>query len=117
MASAFPLLGLFSFFLGGFEILVMSMQIGMIAGMVGVMIGGGAAQAAVAGGMTGLAIQLLLHLADRSLHGEVSGRVGRCPSGNGNKSGNHRRTSCPPQLLFAYADSQSKCNTPACRLL
>ncbi len=72
-ASAFPLLGLFSFLLGGFEILVMSMQIGMLAGMTGVVIGGSTvARVAVAGAMTGLAIQLLLHLADRSLHGEVT---------------------------------------------
>ncbi len=73
MASAFPLLGFFSFLLGGFEILVMSMQIGMLAGMTGVVIGGSTvAQVAVTGAMTGLAIQLLLHLADRSLHGEVT---------------------------------------------
>ena len=73
VASAFPLLGLFSFLLGGFEILVMSMQIGMVAGMTGAAIGGSTvAQVAVAGAMIGLAIQLLLHLVDRSLHGEVS---------------------------------------------
>ena len=71
--AAFPLLGLFTFLLGGFEILVMSLQTGMLAGMVGAMVGGAAlASVAVAGAAAGLGVQLLLHLADRSLRGEVS---------------------------------------------
>ena len=73
LASAFPLLGLFSFFLAGFEIVVMSIQIGMLAGMIGVMTGSNAvAPVVAAGAMSRLAIQFLLHLADRSVHGEVS---------------------------------------------
>ncbi len=73
MASAFPLLGLFSWLLGGFEILMMSMQIGMLAGMLGVMTDSqGPVRVALVGALTGLAVQLLLHVADRALHGEVS---------------------------------------------
>ena len=73
MASAFPLLGLFSWLLGGFEILMMSMQIGMLAGMLGVMTDSqGPARVALVGALTGLAVQLLLHVADGALHGEVS---------------------------------------------
>lgn len=73
VAAAFPLLGLLSVLLGGFEILVMSAQIGMVAGMVGAMVGGGsAAQAAGIGALCGFVIQCLLHLVDRSLHGEVT---------------------------------------------
>ena len=72
MLSAFPLLGLFMFLLGGFEIIVMSMQIGMVAGMVGVMTGAsGVGTAALAGALTGLVIQLLLHLTNSVYHGEV----------------------------------------------
>ena len=72
MLSAFPLLGLFMFLLGGFEIIVMSMQIGMVAGMVGVMTGAsGAGTAALAGALTGLVIQLLLYLTNCVYHGEV----------------------------------------------
>ena len=74
MASAFPLLGLFSFLLGGFEIIVMSMQIGMLAGMIGVMTGSTtAAQVALVGAAGGFAIQCVLHVADRTLRGEVLG--------------------------------------------
>ena len=73
MASAFPLLGLFSWLLGGFQILMMSMQIGMLAGMLGVMTDSqGPARVALVGALTGLAVQLLLHVADGALHGEVS---------------------------------------------
>jgi len=73
MASAFPLLGLFSWLLGGFEILMMSMQIGMLAGMLGVMTDSqGPARVALVGALTGLAVQLILHVADGALHGEVS---------------------------------------------
>lgn len=72
VVSAFPLLGWFSYLLGGFEIIVMSMQIGMVAGMVGVMMGDGTiVPAVVAGGGTGLAIQFILDVADRRLRGEV----------------------------------------------
>ncbi len=73
MAAAFPLLGLLSVLLAGLEVVMMSMQIGMFAGMVGAMLGAGpTALAAGAGVTTGLVVQLLLHVADRSLHGEVS---------------------------------------------
>ncbi len=73
MASAFPLLGLFSWLLGGFEILMMSMQIGMLAGMLGAMTDSqGPARVALVGALTGLAVQLILHVADGALHGEVS---------------------------------------------
>lgn len=72
VVAAIPLLGLFSILLGGFEILVMSAQIGMIASMVGAMTGSGsAAHVAGAGALCGFIIQALLHLVDRSLHGEV----------------------------------------------
>ena len=72
LVAAFPLLGVFSYLLGGFEIVVMSMQIGMLAGMVGGMMGGdGVAQVALAGAVTGLVIQGLLDVADRRLRGEV----------------------------------------------
>jgi len=72
MVAAFPLLGLFSYLLGGFEILMMSLQIGMFAGMAGAMVGGDlVGPAAMAGVLTGGLVQFLLHMADRSLHGEV----------------------------------------------
>jgi hypothetical protein len=67
-----PLFALFSWILGGFEIIVMSMQIGMIAGMGGPMVSGGsAATIAIAGAAAGFLIQLLLHALDRAQHGEV----------------------------------------------
>jgi hypothetical protein len=73
VVAAFPLLGIFSFVLGGFEILVMSAQIGMIAGMVGAMTDSASAvQVAGGGALCGFMIQAVLHLADRSLHGEVT---------------------------------------------
>ena len=77
MVSALPLLGLFMFLLGGFEIIVMSMQIGMLAGMIGIMTGvltdgEVVAPVVMAGAMTGLTIQVLLHATDHTLHGEVS---------------------------------------------
>jgi hypothetical protein len=72
LVSAFPLLGLFSYLLGGFEIVVMSMQIGMLAGMVGVMMAeDGVTQIILAGAITGLVIQGLLDAANRALRGEV----------------------------------------------
>jgi hypothetical protein len=70
--SAFPLLALFSFLLGGFEIIVMSMQIGMVAGMVGVMSGAdGPVAVATVGALVGLTVHALLYLTSRVLHGEV----------------------------------------------
>jgi hypothetical protein len=74
--AVFPLLGLFMVLLGGFEILMMSLQIGMIGGMVGGMIGGMAVGGTIwsvllAGSLTGLTIQSLLHVSDRQLHGPV----------------------------------------------
>jgi hypothetical protein len=74
--SALPLLGLFTVLLGGFEILMMSVQIGMIAGMAGVMARGEPLGTAVLRGVvTGLVIQFLLHLADLRLHGPVKQNV------------------------------------------
>lgn len=68
-----PLFALFSWMLNGFEIIVMSLQIGMIAGMGGPMVAGGsAATIAIAGAATGFLIQLLLHALDRAQHGEVA---------------------------------------------
>jgi hypothetical protein len=72
MVAAFPLLGLFMYILGGFEIIVMSMQIGMLAGMIGVVLGGASALTVVlAGAGAGLVIQLLLDAANQGLRGEV----------------------------------------------
>ncbi len=72
VVAAFPLFGLFLFLLGGFEIIVMSMQIGMLAGMLGAMLGSGPmAGAALAGAAAGLGVQLLLDVANRTLRGEV----------------------------------------------
>lgn len=73
VAAVLPLLALFSWVLGGFEVIVLSMQVGMFAGMVGAMTGSVAALDVVAeGAMVGLLIQILLHAADRSLGGEVT---------------------------------------------
>jgi len=72
VAAAVPLLGIFSALLGGFEIVVMSMQIGMVAGMLGAMTGAGdLVVVAGEGAIVGLAIQLILHVLDRYLSGEV----------------------------------------------
>ena len=71
--AAFPLLGLFTYILGGFEIIVMSMQIGMIAGMIGVMMGDQPlAPVLMAGAAAGFAVQCVLDMANRALRGEVS---------------------------------------------
>jgi len=70
--TALPILAVLTLVLGGFELIMMSMQIGMIAGMGGPMISGGTAlSVAGAGAGVGLVIQLLLHALDRSLHGET----------------------------------------------
>lgn len=72
VVSALPLLGLFSWLLGGFEVIVLSIQVGMFAGMVGAMTPSTALpDVAAEGAMVGLLIQILLHAADRSLGGEV----------------------------------------------
>lgn len=72
--AALPLFALFTWLLGGFEIVMMAMQVGMLAGMAAPMIQGGSPlSVAVAGGGVGLMVQLLLHALDRSLHGEVRG--------------------------------------------
>ena len=63
--AAVPVFVLFTWLLGGFEIVMMAMQIGMIAG-------GTVASVAMAGAGVGLVIQMLLHALDRSLHGEVA---------------------------------------------
>lgn len=73
VAGVLPLLAVFSWLLGGFEVIVLSMQVGMFAGMVGAMTTSTAVlDVAAEGAMVGLLIQILLHAADRSLGGEVS---------------------------------------------
>lgn len=72
MITTFPLLGLFTALVGGFEILMMSMQIGMLAGMVGVMSPNDTIFGLLTiGAATGFFIQFFLHIMDRRLHGEV----------------------------------------------
>lgn len=72
MITAFPLLGLFAKLMGGFEIIMMSMQIGMLAGMVGIMIPYGSLNAfAFSGALVGFIIQFFLHMMDMNLHGEA----------------------------------------------
>jgi len=72
MVSALPLLGILSWVLGGFEIVVLSMQVGMFAGMLGAMTTSSAtSDVAFEGMLVGLLVQLLVHAVDRSLGGEV----------------------------------------------
>jgi len=72
LITAVPLLAAFMVVLGGFEILMMSTQIGMVAGMAAPMIQGGTwGSVALAGAGIGLVVQLVLRALDRSLHGEV----------------------------------------------
>lgn len=72
LVAALPPLALFTWVLGGFEIVVLAMQVGMFAGMVGVMTSSTSAlDVAGEGAMVGLLVQLLLHAVDRSLGGEV----------------------------------------------
>ena len=71
MASV-PVLLVLTSILGGFELIVLSMQVGMFAGMTGAMTSsvqwsGVAGQ----GVIVGLLVQMLLHVADRSLSGDV----------------------------------------------
>lgn len=73
VGTALPALGLASWLLGGFEILVLFTQVGMVAGMVGAMTASDTTgDVAFEGMIVGLLVQLLLHLVDRSLRGEVS---------------------------------------------
>jgi hypothetical protein len=70
--AVLPLFGLFSAILGGFEIIVLSSQVGMFAGMLGAMTSApGPLVVAREGVVLGLGIQLLLHVIDRSMRGEV----------------------------------------------
>jgi hypothetical protein len=72
LVAAVPLFAVLNWILGGFEIVMMAMQIAMLAGMAAPMIRGGTAgSVVVAGAGVGLVVQLLLHALDRSLHGEV----------------------------------------------
>ncbi|MDH3208304.1 MAG: hypothetical protein OEO79_17010 [Gemmatimonadota bacterium] len=72
IVAALPLLGFFSWLLGGFEILVLSMQVGMFAGMVGAMTTStDLGDVAFEGALVGVMVQLLVHVVDRSLGGEV----------------------------------------------
>ena len=71
--STLPLLAVFSWILGGFELLVLSMQAGMLAGMVGAMTGPGSFRdTAFEGLLVGLLVQSLIHAADHALAGEVT---------------------------------------------
>jgi hypothetical protein len=70
--AVLPLFGLFSAILGGFEIIVLSSQVGMFAGMLGAMTSApGLFAVAGEGVLAGLGIQLLLHIIDRSMRGDV----------------------------------------------
>ncbi len=70
--SAFPLLAIFSVLLGGFEVIMMSMQIGMLGGMAGGIIGGASINLPlIAGASVGAAVQLFLHISDLKYHGEA----------------------------------------------
>ncbi len=76
VVAATPVLFLLNWILGGFEVLMLAMQIGMLAGMAAPMIRGGTpGSVALAGAGVGLVVQLLLHALDRSLHGDVGGRA------------------------------------------
>lgn len=70
--SAVPVLGLFTFLLGGFEIVVMSTLIGMFAGMIGATMGGTDWSGhLLLGALIGFCLQTLLRVSDRRLRGEV----------------------------------------------
>lgn len=69
---ALPVLMATMAILGGFELLMMSMQIGMFAGMTGVMLGSNdVVRLMLAGALTGIGIHLILHIIDLLQHGEV----------------------------------------------
>ena len=72
VVAVVPVLLVLSSILGGFELIVLSMQVGMLAGMTGSMTS--SAQwlgVAGEGSIVGLLVQILLHAVDRSLSGEV----------------------------------------------
>jgi hypothetical protein len=72
IVAVLPVFALVMWMLGGFEIVVMALQIGMIAGMGGPMIRGGTLSSVLmAGAGAGLVVQLLLHALDRAQHGPV----------------------------------------------
>ncbi len=72
MLFALPVLIASTIILGGFELLMMSMQIGMFAGMTGVMAGSDdVTRLILAGALTGIGIHLILHIIDFLQHGEV----------------------------------------------
>jgi hypothetical protein len=71
MVAAFPVLMVFGALLGGFEILMMSMQTGMLAGMAGVTAGSESPGILMlTGAAAGGVVQFLLHMTDLRLHGE-----------------------------------------------
>jgi hypothetical protein len=71
MVAAFPVLMVFGALLGGFEILMMSMQAGMLAGMAGVMAGSDSVGTLLlTGAAAGGVVQFLLHMTDLRLRGE-----------------------------------------------
>lgn len=72
VVTALPLLALFLWILGGFEIVILSMQVGMFAGMVGAMTTSlGLGDVAFEGVLVGLIVQSIIHAMDRSLAGDV----------------------------------------------
>lgn len=72
--AALPVLALLARLLAGLELVMIAAQIGMLAGMIGVMAGESLMQVAAVGAGVGIAVQLVLHVADRALHGEVRAR-------------------------------------------
>lgn len=72
VVTAIPVLLVLASILGGFELIILSMQVGMFAGMTGAMTSSIRwADIAWQGAIVGLLIQVLLHVTDRSLRGEV----------------------------------------------
>jgi hypothetical protein len=69
--AVLPVLALLARLLAGLELVMIAAQIGMLAGMIGVMVGESLLQVAAVGAGVGIAVQLVLHVADRALHGEV----------------------------------------------
>jgi hypothetical protein len=71
MLAAVPVLMLFGVILGGFEILMMSMQTGMFAGMAGVMAGSESLGILLlTGAAAGGGVQFVLHMMDLKVRGE-----------------------------------------------
>ena len=72
VVAAIPLFGVLTYHLGGFEIIVLAMQVGMVAGMAGAMMGSASTGVVAAtGAVVGLVVEGALHALERALHGEV----------------------------------------------